>query len=105
MCKKDSLGEERYQQRKGIEGLESDSTAQVTGDEKPSHSVPVCYFCMKKRRKADMRFITSLKRQFLVKEIQAGVVDGEKGVFLLVISCCSWISKEGNVSMLTYLQI
>ncbi|MCJ1412353.1 hypothetical protein MMC19_006447 [Ptychographa xylographoides] len=82
LCKKDSLGEERYQQRKGIEGLESDSTAQVTGDEKPSHSVPVCYFCMKKRRKADMRFITSLKRQFLVKEIQAGVVDGEKGVFL-----------------------
>ncbi|MCJ1475308.1 hypothetical protein MMC13_003970 [Lambiella insularis] len=43
---------------------------------------PCCYFCMKKRRKADMRFIASLKRAFSVVELEKGVVDGEKGVFL-----------------------
>ncbi|MCJ1379091.1 hypothetical protein MMC17_002191 [Xylographa soralifera] len=42
----------------------------------------VCYFCMKKRRKADMRFVASLKRAFKVVEVMKGVVDGEKGVFL-----------------------
>ncbi|MCJ1404988.1 hypothetical protein MMC11_008214 [Xylographa trunciseda] len=43
---------------------------------------PVCYFCMKKRRKADMRFVAALKRAFEVVEVEKGVVDGEKGVFL-----------------------
>lgn len=42
----------------------------------------VCYFCMKKRRKADMRFVGALKRQFEVEEVVKGVVEGEKGVFL-----------------------
>lgn len=42
----------------------------------------VCYFCMKKRRKADMRFVGALKKQFEVEEVVKGVVDGEKGVFL-----------------------
>ena len=43
---------------------------------------PVCYFCMKKRRKADMRFVAGLKREFEVVEVRKGVVDGERGVFL-----------------------
>ena len=47
-----------------------------------SRRKPVCYFCMKKRRKADMRFVASLKRAFEVVEVEKGVVDGEKGVFL-----------------------
>ncbi|MCJ1283880.1 hypothetical protein MMC26_003211 [Xylographa opegraphella] len=53
----------------------------------------VCYFCMKKRRKADMRFVASLKRVFEVVEVKKGVVDGEKGVFLYEVR-----SKKGKVS-------
>ncbi|MCJ1389245.1 hypothetical protein MMC18_002101 [Xylographa bjoerkii] len=53
----------------------------------------VCYFCMKKRRKADMRFVASLKRAFEVVELEKGVVDGEKGVFLYEVR-----RKKSNVS-------
>lgn len=48
----------------------------------------VCYFCMKKRRKADLRFVGALKKRFAVEEVVEGVgmdgegMDGEKGVFL-----------------------
>lgn len=30
----------------------------------------VCYFCMKKRRKADMRFIKDMKKTFLVVDVE-----------------------------------
>ena len=33
---------------------------------------PVCWFCMKKRRKADMRFIAALKKQFIVQNFEVG---------------------------------
>ncbi|MCJ1435523.1 hypothetical protein MMC27_004897 [Xylographa pallens] len=52
----------------------------------------VCYFCMKKRRKADMRFVASLKRAFAVVEMEKGIVDGEKGVFLYEVR-----RKKGKV--------
>ena len=42
----------------------------------------VCYFCMKKRRKADMRFVKGLRKKFEVVEIKKEVVMEEKGVFL-----------------------
>ena len=34
------------------------------------NELPVCYFCMKKRRKADMRFLSTLKKRFSVQEIE-----------------------------------
>jgi protein N-lysine methyltransferase METTL21A len=40
---------------------------------------PVCYFCMKKRRKADMRFINALKKKFLVEQIDARKEIQEEG--------------------------
>jgi len=44
---------------------------------------PLCFFCMKKRRKADMRFVAALKKAFSVKEIDPEIEDEEeKGVHL-----------------------
>ncbi len=42
----------------------------------------LCYFCMKKRRKADMRFIAKLRKTFLVKNIELPSNVGEKSVLL-----------------------
>jgi protein N-lysine methyltransferase METTL21A len=42
----------------------------------------VCWFCMKKRRKADMRFVTALKKAFLVKEVEVEQEADGKGVIL-----------------------
>ena len=40
----------------------------------------VCYFCMKKRRKADMRFVTALRKRFVVKDIDVRSLLQEEGV-------------------------
>ena len=37
----------------------------------------VCYFCFKKRRKADMRFVKMMKKAFLVEEVE----DSERAVY------------------------
>ena len=42
----------------------------------------VCYFCMKKRRKADMRFVKESRKKFEVVEVKEEVVLEDKGVFL-----------------------
>ena len=42
----------------------------------------ICYFCMKKRRKADMRFISSVKKEFIVEEVEFDMGEMGKGVFL-----------------------
>ncbi|KEF51166.1 uncharacterized protein A1O9_12780 [Exophiala aquamarina CBS 119918] len=44
----------------------------------------VCYFCFKKRRKADMRFIRDMKKKFAVDAIQydSREVDQRQGIFL-----------------------
>lgn len=42
----------------------------------------ICCFCMKKRRKADMRFVATLKKKFTVSEVEAEDSIWEKGVFL-----------------------
>lgn len=52
------------------------------GGEGGGRTEQVCYFCMKKRRKADMRFVAALKKRFEVEEVVRGFVEGEKGVFL-----------------------
>ncbi|MCJ1315114.1 hypothetical protein MMC15_000430 [Xylographa vitiligo] len=67
------------------DGMEDDGDATSVGGELEGGGQrrgSVCYFCMKKRRKADLRFVASLKRALEVKEVRKGVVDGEKGVFL-----------------------
>lgn len=38
----------------------------------------VCYFCMKKRRKADMRFISALKKKFGVVPLEFEARDAEE---------------------------
>lgn len=38
----------------------------------------VCYFCMKKRRKADMRFISALKKKFVVGPLAFEAKDEEE---------------------------
>ena len=43
---------------------------------------PVCWFCMKKRRKADMRFIKSLKKTFAVTEVDSERKEDENRTFL-----------------------
>jgi len=70
---------------------EAGKSGSSTEEEESRESV--CYFCMKKRRKADMRFVASLKRAFEVLELEKGVVDGEKGVFLYEVR-----RKKGKVS-------
>jgi predicted nicotinamide N-methyase len=45
----------------------------------------ICYFCLKKRRKADMRFVAMLKKRFDVVELKNGTEGLEKGVFLWVL--------------------
>lgn len=49
---------------------------------------PVCFFCMKKRRKADMRFIATLKKKFTVHDIDARQEIDEEGggIFLYRVS-------------------
>lgn len=43
----------------------------------------VCFFCMKKRRKADMRFIAALKKEFTTEPIQFRALHPEENkVFL-----------------------
>ena len=42
----------------------------------------VCWFCMKKRRKADMRFVAALKKAFSVGEVDVEQDTDEKGVIL-----------------------
>ena len=42
----------------------------------------VCWFCMKKRRKADMRFVTNLKKCFHVEEIQLNGPDADSSIHL-----------------------
>ena len=44
----------------------------------------VCYFCFKKRRKADWRFIKQLQRRFSVKQIEYGdkEQDQREGIYL-----------------------
>ena len=45
---------------------------------------PVCWFSMKKRRKADMRFVIALKKVFTVREVDIAKEEGEKNVYLFV---------------------
>ena len=48
----------------------------------------VCYFCFKKRRRADMGFVKQLKKQFDVKNIEDDPDEetwGREAIFLLVI--------------------
>ena len=57
----------------------------------------VCYFCMKKRRKADMRFVKELRKKFEVVEIREEIVAEEKGVFLCVSTpCCIGSEKHAD---------
>jgi hypothetical protein len=42
----------------------------------------VCWFCMKKRRKADMRFVVGLRKRFHVEAVRPKAAEGEKGIFL-----------------------
>ena len=42
----------------------------------------ICWFCHKKRRKADMRFILEMKKKFVVREIKTLEVFGNNGIFL-----------------------
>ena len=61
---------------------------QSDGEIEVARMDPVCYFCMKKRRKADMRFITTLKKKFTVHEIDARQEIAEEGggIFLYRVS-------------------
>ena len=49
----------------------------------------VCWFSMKKRRKADMRFVASLKKAFTVREVEVKREEGEEGVYLYVLDYVS----------------
>ena len=42
----------------------------------------VCWFCLKKRRRADRVFVKGLRKRFAVREVLFGAGAGEKGVFL-----------------------
>ena len=47
----------------------------------------ICYFCFKKRRRADMNFVKKLKKKFEVKDIEDDPdkeMWGRKAIFLLV---------------------
>jgi len=48
----------------------------------------VCYFCYKKRRKADMRCIRDLMKKFTVKEVdyESSVQDRRNTIFLYQIT-------------------
>lgn len=50
-----------------------------------------CYFCFKKRRRADLHFVKSIKRTFMVVEIaddSEKVTYGREGIFLWVLIMC-----------------
>ena len=40
------------------------------GEREQGGTETVCWFCLKKRRKADMRFVTALKKTFTVREVE-----------------------------------
>ena len=44
----------------------------------------VCWFCLKKRRRADGVFVKGLRRKFEVREVLFEAEAWEKGVFLYV---------------------
>lgn len=48
----------------------------------------ICYFCFKKRRKADMRFIKDMRKKFNVREIEYGdqEADQKEGIYLLEVT-------------------
>lgn len=48
-----------------------------------------CYFCFKKRRKADMRFIRNMMRKFEVMEIdhEDQIVDKREAIYLYKVKC------------------
>ena len=48
----------------------------------------VCYFCFKKRRKADMRFIRDLMRKFVVQKIdyEGNGQDRREAIFLYIVT-------------------
>ena len=48
---------------------------------------PVCWFSMKKRRKADMRFVRTLRKAFVVREVDLADEPDREGVLLLVRTC------------------
>lgn len=43
-----------------------------------------CWFCMKRRRKADARFVIELKKAFAVERVEVDLEGEERGVFLSV---------------------
>ncbi|KAL9121218.1 MAG: hypothetical protein Q9187_002227 [Circinaria calcarea] len=45
-------------------------------------NITICWFCLKKRRRADGVFVKGLRRRFEVREVPLDAVAGEKGVFL-----------------------
>jgi len=59
----------------------------------------VCYFCFKKRRKADMKFLKTLKRLFVVLEIDdAEQMQHKKdSIFLFVPIRCHALSNQLNL--------
>ena len=48
----------------------------------PNKRSPTCWFCMKKRRRADLHFVKSLRKIFSVREIEVEREDDEKGTML-----------------------
>jgi hypothetical protein len=54
---------------------------------------PVCWFSMKKRRKADMRFIAALRKSFAVRELEVEREGEEEKNVHLWVSCALLMSR------------
>lgn len=66
----------------------ANSIARATATTPPQ---PICYFCFKKRRKADWRFIKQLKKKFCVLEIDYGDKDQDRreGIYLYEVTAAA----------------
>ena len=62
--------------------LKTLKTLMGVGDTHHDQPNTTCYFCMKKRRRADMRFVKMLRKIFAVEEVDVLRENDEAGTFL-----------------------